>query len=160
MATPKKTKRNPYGLTAKQSLVKDLMVVSAKAGEGLKPSEAHKKVYSTKNSAVASSMAYENLNKPDFRQALLDGLTGRKILGKNSKTEKRLSQGLDAVQTTSDGDKVTDYRTRLAYIQEINKVAGVYAPEKRETKRLNINLDLTTEELKKKNQQLQEELAT
>lgn len=159
MAKPKITKRNPHGLTAKQSLAKDLMIASMKAGEGLRAMEIHQQVYPVKNKQTASQLAHQNITQPNFRQALLDGLTKRKILGKNSKTERRLRQGLDATQPTLTGKRI-DFKTRLAYIQEINKVAGVYAPEKRMTSRLNINLDLTPEQLKKRNQDLQEELAT
>ena len=96
MGKPNKTKRNPYGLTVKQKLVKDLIVKSAESGQGLKATEAHQTIYSVKDKAGASQLAHQNLNLPNFRQALLDGLTKRKILGKNSKTEKRIAQGLDA----------------------------------------------------------------
>jgi hypothetical protein len=51
-----------------------------------------------------------------------------------------------------------DYATRLKYIQEINKIAGVYAPERKETKTLRLNVDVSEEELDEKIKKLQREL--
>ena len=65
----------------------------------------------------------------------------------------RLDEGLDA----KDGEKV-DFRTRLDYVKEINKVSGVYAPTKTESKSMKLNLDMSKEELEGKIKELQGEL--
>lgn len=155
MAKPKKTKQNPRRLTAKQSMVVEDMVHDVESGQGLDPTKSHLKIYRTKKKSVASVMANENLKRPNFRQALIDGLTKRKILGKNSQVEKQLQKGLKATHKGK-----PDHKTRLAYIQEINKVAGVYAPEKKQIGKLNINLDLTPDQLKNRVKQLKDELET
>lgn len=147
----KKTRLNPYGLTQKQSAVIADIINEVEQGKGLNPTASHRKIYASPNS---NQLAYQNFQKIDFRTALLNGLTKRKILGKNSKVEKRLTEGLDAIF-----NKHPDFKTRLAYIQEINKISGVYAPEKKQTSRLNVNLDLTPEELKMRIKQLDQEIS-
>jgi hypothetical protein len=59
---------------------------------------------------------------------------------------------LDAI----DKDGNVNFDTRLKYIQEVNKIGGVYAVEKKAT--LNMNVDMTEEELDKHIQELQEQL--
>lgn len=149
-----KTTVNPHGLSVKEKLVIDDMVYKASRGKALTPVESTKKIYDVANDNVAKVITHRNLNDPDFREALMEGLQKRKILGKNSKVEEKLDEGLDAI----DKDGNVDYGNRLKYIQEINKVAGLYAPEKHETRRLNLNANLSAEELDKKIKSLQKEL--
>lgn len=158
MARPKKTKHNPYGLTPKQQATIAQVVKDVEDGKSLQLSKAHAKYYNTKNPAVLAS---ENMNRPNYRQALLAHLTKRKIIGNNSKVQKRLEEGLDAVSAISTQKGIihaTDYKTRLAYVQELNKITGVYAPEKSERKSLNLNVDMTEEQLDNKIKALQGEL--
>jgi len=151
----KVTKSNPYGLSIKQQLVIADMLNDIEQGRGLSPAKSTAKIYTAKKE-VANSMAVENLHKQNFRQALIDGLTKRKIIGKNSKVEKRLNEGLDA----KTGKKRDDYTIRLGYIQEINKIAGAYQPERvqSESVNLNLNVDIEEEELNKRIEELQKEL--
>ena len=153
----KPTITNPHALSVKQSLVIADMVEDAQNGKSIDPTKSHKKVYKVKNKQNASSIANQNYNKLNFRQALIDGLRDRKILGKNGKIEKRLSQGLDASINTPKG-KRWDFKTILSYIQEINKITGAYAPDKSMRLGLNLNTDLTPQELDKKIRELQGEL--
>jgi len=150
----KVTKRNPYGLSTKQRLVIADMLHDVEMGRGLKPAKSTQKVYPVKNSNVAQSMAIENLDRQNFRKALIDGLTKRQIIGKNSKIEKRLSQGLNA----KTGKKKDDYNIRLSYAQEINKIVGVYSPQKTQSENLNLNVDISKEELDNKIKDLQNQL--
>ena len=53
---------------------------------------------------------------------------------------------------------VLDYRIRLEYIKEINKIAGVYAPEQKETRKLSLNLNMSEEEATQKIKELKGEL--
>lgn len=151
----KKTPKNPHGLSAKQRLVVEDMVRKIKKGKPLKAVESTKKFYNAGSEKMAGVITSTNLANPDFRAALMDGLEERQILGRNSLIEEKLAEGLDA--TTKMGLEV-DYATRLKYIQEINKVAGVYAPEKKETKSLRLNVDISQEELDKRIKSLQREL--
>jgi hypothetical protein len=153
----KKTIRNPYGLSTKQKLVIEDVAENIKAGKGLTLTASHKKIYQTKNPAV---LANENINRPNFRLALIEGLKKRKILGPNSIVEQKLSEGLDANFYTKSGIEIVDHRTRLAYIQEINKIADVYAPSRTEQKTLSLNLTMTKEELDEKIKSLQTQLST
>lgn len=168
----KKTAKNPYGLSAKQQIVIADMIEDVDSGRGLNPLKSHLKIYSTKSAKGASSLASTNLGRIDFREALIEGLTKRKIIGKNSKVEKRLDEGLDAVnyqplivdrddkgRPVYEYKKRPDKRVRLAYIQEINKVVGTYAPEKKQVGRFNFNMDLTHEELVKRIKELDKELS-
>ena len=153
-----KTTRNPHGLAVKQKLVIADMIDDVEAGKGLNPSKSHLKIYKTQKKQTASVMANQNFNKPNFREALMEGLKKRKIIGVGSKIESRLAQGLDAETFTPAGKKFKDYKARLAYIQEINKIQGVYAPEKKDIRRVNINLDPA--QLDIKIDELQKELKT
>ena len=150
----KVTKTNPYGLSMKQRLTIEDMLNDVKQGKGLKPAKSTEKIYPVKNSNVAQTMAIENLGRPNYRQALIDGLLKRQIIGKNSKIEQKLNQGLNA--KTKDNRK--DHKTRLGYIQEINKIVGVYSPLKTENKSLNLNVDITKEELDTRIDELQAQL--
>ncbi len=146
------TKVNKKGLTYKQELV--IEDISRKIQAGKKPEmlESFGKFYDTSNRRSLHTVKSTNLNNPNFRAALIDSLMKKNILGKDSATEKKLIEGLDA----EDSKGNVEYDIRLRYIQEINKIAGVYAPEKRST--LNLNLDLTEEQLDKNIEELQEQL--
>jgi hypothetical protein len=151
----KKTPKNPHGLSAKQKLVVEDMVRKIRKGKPLKPVDSTKKFYDVGSEKMAGVITSTNMANPDFRAALMEGLEEREILGRNSLVEKKLAEGLDA--TTKMGMEI-DYATRLRYIQEINKIAGVYAPEKKETKSLRLNVDISQEELDKRIKSLQKEL--
>lgn len=150
-------KMKPGKLTTKQSLMVADMVADLKQGRPINPTKSVEKVYdvSTKNSAT--TLAYENMNKPNIRNALLDGLRKEGIIGSDSKVERRLKEGLDAVKKTSQGNQPA-YNTRLNYIKEINKITGVYAPEQKQIQSMNVNLSANNKELSKKIRQLEEEL--
>jgi hypothetical protein len=89
--------------------------------------------------------------------ALLDALERNGLIGVDSKVSRVLINGLEAVKLTKFG-LMDDYMARLAYAQEINKISGVYAPEKRESKNLNLNVDITPEELDQRIESLSKEL--
>jgi len=152
MPKRKKTKDNPFGLTYKQDLV--IRDVTEKVKQGKKPGiiESVEKFYNVKNRASATQVLVKNMQNSDFRGALVHNLVEKKILGADSLTEDRLIEGLDA---TNDKGNV-DYDARLKYIQEVNKIAGVYAVEKKTT--LNLNVDMTEDELDSHIRELQEEL--
>jgi len=150
----KVTKRNPYGLSTKQGLVIEDMLNDVKNGDGLKPVKSTAKIYPVKNNNVAQTMAIKNIGRDNFRKALIDGLLKRQIIGKNSKIEKRLDQGLNA----KTGKKKDDYQIRLSYAQEINKIVGVYSPVKSQSENLNLNVDISKEELDTRINTLQEQL--
>jgi len=151
----KVTAKNPYGLSVKQRLTIADMLNDVEQGKGLKPTKSTAKIYPVKNNNSAAQMALENLNRPNYRQALTDGLLKRKIIGKNSIVEKRLTQGINA----KTGKKKDDYDIRLKYAQEINKISGVYSPQKTESKTLNLNVDINKEQLDNRIQQLQDQIS-
>lgn len=149
-SVPKKTRGKK--LSIKQEAVIADVIRSVNGGGGFSVAGSVEKIYNaTKESA--STLASRYLRDDDFRGTLLSALESRKIIGANSKVERRLVEGLDA--ETVNG---ADYHSRLEYIKEINKIVGVYAPEKRETKSLSLNLNMTKEELDEKVRSLQEEL--
>lgn len=148
---PKKTLANPHGLTYKQDMVVRDVIAKVEQGKGLKVVNSVEKFYNVKNHATAKQIAIDNMRNQNFRDALIAGLTEKKILGIDSVTESKLIEGLDA---TDRGEP--DYDARLKYIQEIHKVAGVYAPEIRKT--MNLNVDMTEDELDSHIKKLQEEL--
>ena len=150
----KKTTKNPHGLTGKQLLAVEDMVAKAQAGKSVTPVESTKKVYNVGSHNSAKSITSRNMHNPDFRAALLDGFYEKQVLGDNSKIESRLEEGLDA----TDKEGLVDYTNRLRYIQEINKIAGVYAVEKKEVKTMNLSMDITEEALDNKIKSLQKEL--
>jgi hypothetical protein len=152
MPTRKKTKDNPFGLTYKQDLV--IRDVTEKVKQGKNPDmvASVERFYNVKNNASARSILAGNMSQHNFREALVTNLVEKKILGADSLTETRLIEGLDA---TNDKGNV-DYDARLKYIQEVNKVAGLYAPEIKKT--MSLNIDMTEEELDKHIFELQSEL--
>lgn len=116
-----------------------------------------KKFYDVKNDNTAASMTSQNMAKPHFRLALINELEDHGIIGEGSVVSRKLREGLDATKVYKD-DLVIDYDARLRYIQEINKITGVYAPQKVEKRSLSLNVDMTEKELDERIQDLQEEL--
>lgn len=155
----KKTIRNPHGLSVKQKLVIADMVHDVEQGKKLHAVKSTKMVYNTNNDKTIANISSNNMNKEDFRQALIEGLSKANIIGKNSKVSKVINEGLDALTGGKFGGD-PDYRTRLAYVQEINKITGVYAPQKQESRSLKINVDMSSEELQNKINELQSELTS
>lgn len=128
-------------------------------GKGVNLTDSFDKVYNTKNRQVARSMASNYWRESDnFRNALIEGMLNKGILGPDSKVEQRLNEGLDAVKVDSDGEKHVDYKNRLDYVKEINRIAGAYAPDKSESRKMTLNVKVSDKELDKKINQLQSEL--
>jgi len=152
MGKAKVTIQNPHGLTGKQNLAIAIMVKDAKAGK-IRPVKAHDLVYNTKNIGGSQMMSRHNLKLEGFREALLDELEKAGVVGINSQISKQLMEGLKA-----EGKEGPDYVTRLKYIQEIHKVAGVYAPQLIEKKTMSVHADISEEELDAKIAALQMEL--
>jgi len=152
MPTPKKTKENPHGLTYKQDLVIKDIAVKVNEGKNMQAIESVERFYNVKDRKNAQSVLAHNMKQPNFRTALVESLVDKKVLGADGLTEKRTIEGLDA--TTERGS--VDYTNRLKYIQEINKIAGVYAVETK--KSLNLNVDMTEEALDKHILELQKQL--
>jgi len=148
---PKRSKK--HKLTPKEEAVIVETVRSVNEGEKFSVARSVEKIYDVKKTSAAA-MASKKMRNDDFRLTLLTALENRNIIGADSKVEQVLDEGLEA---TTLGDD-PDYRVRLDYAKEINKIAGVYAPEKRETKSMHLNLDMTEEELDKKIKELSEEL--
>ena len=154
----KKTKLNPHGLSIKQQAVIQDIIEDVKQGNGLQATKNTSKYYDAANQKSAASMACQNMNQLNYRMALLEGLRNGKIIGKNGKVEKRLKEGLDAIKEDSKGDATADMTTRLSYIKEINKIAGTYAPNTQLTKSINLNMNMTEQELDNHISTLQSEL--
>jgi hypothetical protein len=154
-----KTLDNPYGLSTKQKLVIEDVVETVKTGGKIDINKSHSKFYNASNPHSNNQITYQNLNRVDFRIALIEGLKKAKIIGNNSIVESKLIEGLDANGITKGGMSYIDFRTRLEYIKEINKISGVYAPEKIDKRQTNLNIDLTAEELEKAINKLQAELS-
>jgi hypothetical protein len=144
----------PKKLSIKQEAVIADVLKTVKEGGKLSVSKSTEKIYDVKSRAIAQSISSQNLAIPEFRQALLNGLEERQILGANSRVEGRLAEGLDAEDDRGNLDR----KTILEYIKEINKVAGVYAPEQRESKHLRLNMNMSKEEVADKIKSLQGEL--
>jgi len=146
----KKTLTNPHGLSTKQILViEDATNQLAETGKINLP-KAVAKFYTTNHPKAPTNIASKNMAQVDFRQAMLESMQKKGIVGKNGKVEQRLAEGLDAVATTQAGDEVVDFSNRLRYAQEINKITGVYAPEKHQTERLSLNVNISEEEANKR----------
>lgn len=152
MPKVKKTLKNPYGITTKQDMVIRDVVAKVESGKGLDILGSVQKFYPVKNKNTAKSVYSHNMKNPNFREALVASLVEKKILGADSITEGKLIEGLDAV----DKDGSVNYDTRLKYIQEVNKIGGVYAIEKKQV--LNLNMDMSEEELDKHIKELEEQL--
>ena len=154
MGKIKKTLTNPHGLSTKQALVIAEVVNNVKHGRRPDITKATDKIYNAVTKNGSAVIANNNINKLNFREALIEGLNNANILGSRGKLSQKLAEGLDA---TTETDK-TDYRTRLAYIQEINKVLGNYALEKSQKQSIRVNLDLTPDQIKQRIKTLQGEL--
>ena len=155
MPVVKKTQKNPHGLSPKQDLVIKDVVKTIKDGGKFNMVASTKKFYDVKNHNTAKSMTSQNYAKSNFRAALVEELENNKIIGSGSKLSNRLQEGLDATKLNKD-DLVVDYDARLRYVQEISKIIGLYAPEVRKT--MNLNLDMTEEDLDRKITELQAQL--
>lgn len=154
----KPTKDNPRGLSSKQLAVIDDFAYQVKSGHKPDLLESHKRHYQYKNNNVIRVTKTRNLKNPDFRAQLIEALYDKKIIGTGGKVQTRLEEGLDAVGVTPKGKEYTDYQSRLAYIKEINKITGAYAPTRTESKNLNLNLDMSNEELDQHIASLQNQL--
>jgi len=138
-------------LTAKQRLVVE--DIARKIANGEKPSmvDSTEKFYDVSSRHSAEVISSRNAQRRDFRIALLEELDSYGI-GRGGKISQKLAEGLEAI----DGKGNVDYNARLKYVQEIHKILGVYAPT--ESKTMNLNLDISGEELDEKIKQLQKEL--
>jgi hypothetical protein len=145
-------KHNPYGLTTKQTMVIEDVKKNVELGKGFTHIASTQKFYAVKNKDSARTLAVQNMQKPNFREAMIASLTEKGVLGPDGKVEVVLREGLDA--TDKDGTK--NFDTRLKYAQEINKIAGVYAAEKKQV--LNLNMDMSEEELDKHIEELREQV--
>ena len=156
MPRSSKTPSNPHGLSRKQLTVVSDVVENIRQGKGLDVTASVARIHQTKNPSTIASRHMSNI---DFRQALIDELYRSKTIGKNSKVNKVLTEGLEAVKYTRDGDIAgEDFQARLAYVQEINKITGVYAPERTDKRVLNMSIDLSPEELTKRIEELKNQV--
>ena len=153
----KKTLQNPHGLSSKQRLVIDAIVSDVQQGKKIDAVKNTEMIYNTSSKNSTAVQSSKNLNSANFREALIEQLSKAQIIGNNSRIAKGLNEGLEAVTTGKFGGE-PDHRTRLSFIQEVNKITGVYAPEKTESKTLKINVNMSSEELQDKINQLQHEL--
>lgn len=142
------------GLTHKQRLVIEDLAKKINQGKPMDAASSTQKFYDVKNRKNAQKITYRNFKSSDFRNALLQELDRYQVIGKDSKVSTKLTEGLEA---TNDRGNI-DFNARLKYIQEINKIAGIYAPTQSETKTMNLNVDITKEELDDRIKQLQSEL--
>ena len=147
---------NPHGLSPKQRAVVIDVVENIRAGKGLNVTASVAKIHQTKHPGMIAS---KHLSRQNFREALIEELYRSKTIGKNSKVNQVLTQGLDAIKYTKDGDIAgEDFSTRLAYVQEINKITGVYAPDRQDKRVVTMNVDFSDEELSKRIQELQNQV--
>lgn len=154
-----KTPTNPHGLSIKQQAVIQDVVEDVKAGRGVNLAKSTQKYYTVKNKNVAQVVATQNLGNANFREAMLEEFKANKIAGKNGKVAVRLMEGLDAITFNPSGKEFIDYARRLSYIQEINKITGVYAPERKQVQTMSLSVDMSAEELDAKIGRLQKQLA-
>lgn len=117
-----RTTKNPHGLSIKQALVIKDLVNNIRTGTRFSPTDSHLKFYNAKKRSTAAVMANENLNRPNFIEALHQELEYEV----SEKAAQRLTEGLNACRIEKNGDLAPDYSTRLKYIQEINKIARIY----------------------------------
>jgi hypothetical protein len=149
-----KTPDNPHGLSPKQQAVIIDVVDNIRAGKGLDVPASVNKIYQTKHPRMIAS---RNLSRINFREAMIDELRRYKVIGKNGKVTEVLAEGLNAIKITRYGDQ-KDYMTRLAYVQEINKVIGVYAPDRVDKRVMTLNVDIEPSELDKRIQELKNQV--
>ena len=144
MPKAKITPTNPYGLTSKQRLTAELVARNIADGNGVNMMEAHNDIYAPKSKKTASNMARVNGGIEGFRLEIIEGLRKKKLLGVNGKLQQRMAEGLNAKLV---GSGKPAYTIILAYIKEINKVLGVYAPVKIDQRTLNLRSTLTPQQL-------------
>jgi len=158
MPTPRKTPENPFGLTPKQQLVIADAVDGVEKTGKLNLIASTKKMYNTHHPRSPASISKENFGRIDFRNALIQSLQNKKILGVNGKVEQRLVEGLDAITSSPTGNEMIDYGNRLKYVQELNKIAGVYSPDRKQTQLFSFNINMTEEEADEKIRRYGEQL--
>ena len=145
---------NPHALSPKQKAVIIDVVDNIRAGRGLDVASSVAKIHQTKHPRIIAS---RHLAHQNFREALIEELYKSKTIGKNGRVNEVLQEGLNAVKNTRYGNEV-DYQSRLDYAQEINKIIGVYAPDRIDKRTLNLNVDIPPEDLDKRIQELQEQV--
>ena len=148
----KPTVNNPYALSKKQILTIEEVKNQLARGEVPNLPAAHNKVYDTNGNG--NELANQNFNRLNYRQALIEALREKKIIGENGKVEQRLAEGLDAI----DNKDSPNYSVRLDYIKEINKITGVYSPQETLNRRLGVSIQLSGDELEQEILKLEEEL--
>jgi len=159
MPSPNFTAINPHGLTYKQEATIALATNTIKQGKPLNMIDIHKKVYSVENKANAASISWQNSNRLNYREAFIERMEELNIVGKNGKLEKVMQQGLDSTKVyNKHGDQTADYATRLSYAQELHKIIGAYAPTQTQQSAVNVNLDVSPEDLDTRIDSLTEEL--
>ena len=144
MPKAKVTATNPHGLTVKQRLTADLIASDIADGKGVNMIRAHQDIYPTKNKNTAKSIAHSNGGIATFRLEIIKGLRKKRILGVNGKLQQRLAEGLNAKLV---GSGKPALMIILAYIKEINKVLGVYAPLRIDQRTFNLKASRTPQEL-------------
>ena len=152
----RKTKDNPHALSPKQRAVIEDVVQNIKAGKGMDLPASVARIHQSNHPRVIAS---QHLHRVNFREAMIEELYKTKTIGKNGRVNQVLKEGLEAVKYTKDGDIAgEDYQARLAYAQEINKIIGVYAPERTDKRTLNVNMNIPPEELDKRIQDLKDQV--
>jgi len=141
-------------VTAKQRLVIEDIAKKINDGKPMNAVESTERFYDVSSRASAKTISSRNFSSKEFRDALLEQLDKYGVVGKDSKISTKLAEGLEA--TSDKGD--IDYNARLKYIQEINKIIGMYAPTQTEKKTMNLSLDMSKEELEERIEKLQKEL--
>jgi hypothetical protein len=149
---PKKTLKNPYQLPVKDLLTIELIEKQIQDTGKVNIKEAIRLVRNLSTPASVRETVSTRLKNVDFRRALVDQLSRAGLVGQNGKVGQQLAEGMGAETKIrdKDGEVITiekDHKTRLEYIKEINKITGVYAAEKKETRRMNLNIDLSKEEI-------------
>ena len=121
-----RTPDNPYGLSVKQRMVIRDMVADIKEGRPFNPTKSHQKYYNVGKNHTASVISNENFNRPYFTDAFCTELEYQGVLGVSGKLIQVISSGLDAYKIYKN-ERVPDHKTRLKYIQEVFKIAGLYS---------------------------------
>jgi len=140
---------NPHGLSTKQATVIELAVRDVQKHTPLDMAKIHKRIYNT--NGTGADLARQNTNKINFRQAFLERIREEGI---DKKIEGRYIEGLDA----KDEKGQLDRKLILDYANSLAKIIGLNAPSKIERKSLNATVSLTSEDLQKELQLIEEEL--
>ena len=162
MKRPKPHKGNPYGLTPTELLSVEVAAKRTAETGKFNLREAVR-MTSKMNNNSAKTWIWRRMRNPNFRAALVDALLKYRVIGEKGKVGKVLEEGLEAKKIIRDknGEVIAtepDHKARLAYVQEINKITGVYAPAKSETRKVSVNFDLKQKELDKKLESLAAEV--